>query len=446
MHPRLPVVQARCSRLSHPATISTASAALGLAVLCSALAAAEPNPAAPLPRDTIIPPPRAIDGSLVTLRLATFNVHDLRTEQLLDEKDETIARLTEVIAAIRPNILLLNEIAYDHADRAGGRPEEGQNGARFADRLRGLADDRGGPLDYEALMLPSNTGVSSGHDLDNDGVTETKPGSRAYAGDCLGYGEFPGHYAMALLVSKDFQILRDQVRTFREFRWRDMPGARLPPAKGAVQPAADGSGWYSAEELAVFPLSSKSHWDVPVRLKNGTVIHCLCSHPTPPVFDGDEDRNGRRNHDEIEFWLHYINGAEWIRDDDGGKGGLPKGASFVVMGDLNADPGRINDAEHAITRLLHHPRLNAAPTPTSRVPVERHKPEHTAGFRLRVDYVLPSNDLHVTSHGVWRGPADSPPDLLKSGAALEPMAEYPSDHYPVWVEIQAVAPGATQRK
>jgi len=33
----------------------------------------------------------------------------------------------------------------------------------------------------------------------------------------------------------------------------------------------------------------------------GQVIHILASHPTPPVFDGVEDRNGRRNHDEIRL-------------------------------------------------------------------------------------------------------------------------------------------------
>jgi hypothetical protein len=45
------------------------------------------------------------------------------------------------------------------------------------------------------------------------------------------------------------------------------------------------------EELEVFRLSSKSHWDVPIVIGRKTV-HFLVSHPTPPVFDGPEDRNG----------------------------------------------------------------------------------------------------------------------------------------------------------
>ena len=35
-------------------------------------------------------------------------------------------------------------------------------------------------------------------------------------------------------------------------------------------------------------------------------VHVLASHPTPPTFDGAEDRNGRRNHDEIRFWADYV--------------------------------------------------------------------------------------------------------------------------------------------
>ena len=81
-----------------------------------------------------------------------------------------------------------------------------------------------------------------------------------------------------------------------------MPGALLPDDPSTPEPA----DWYSPDELDVFRLSSKSHWDVPVRLPDGRILHLLASHPTPPVFDGSEDRNGRRNHDEIRFWADYV--------------------------------------------------------------------------------------------------------------------------------------------
>ena len=74
--------------------------------------------------------------------------------------------------------------------------------------------------------------------------------------------------------------------------------------------------FYSPDEVEILRLSSKSHWDVPIQIGK-KVVHFLVSHPTPPVFDGPEDRNGRRNHDEIRFWADYISPgkAGYIYDD-----------------------------------------------------------------------------------------------------------------------------------
>ena len=86
--------------------------------------------------------------------------------------------------------------------------------------------------------------------------------------------------------------------------------------------------FYSPDEVEILRLSSKSHWDVPIRIGKKTV-HFLVSHPTPPVFDGPEDRNGRRNNDEIRFWADYITpgtSSGYIYDDEGVRGGLKPGS------------------------------------------------------------------------------------------------------------------------
>ena len=185
-----------------------------------------------------------------------------------------------------------------------------------------------------------------------------------------------------------------------------MPGALLPDDPATPAPA----DWYSAEELAVFRLSSKSHWDVPV-LVGGKVIHALVSHPTPPVFDGPEDRNGTRNHDEIRLWSDYVlpSRSGYIYDDDGERGGLQRGARFVIMGDQNADPFDGDSVAGAAQQLLDNPRVNTSLTPTSPGGPEQavdqgeanltHRGDpafDTADFvdvpgpgNLRVDYVLP---------------------------------------------------------
>ena len=142
----------------------------------------------------------------------------------------------------------------------------------------------GDPLHYPYRYLaPVNTGVPSGLDLDGDGNVGGE--HRARGNDAWGYGLHPGQYGM--LVLSRHPIDATQVRTFQHFRWSALPDARQP------RDPATGDTWYPPSVWAQLRLSSKSHWDVPVRTPAG-VIHLLAAHPTPPVFDGPENRNGLR--------------------------------------------------------------------------------------------------------------------------------------------------------
>ena len=136
-----------------------------------------------------------------------------------------------------------------------------------------------------------------------------------------------------------------------------MPGALLP-----FDPAT-GDSFYSDEALDVFRLSSKSHWDVPILIGDETV-NFLVSHPTPPVFDGPEDRNGTRNHDEIRFWADYVNEAGYIYDDAGVSGGWT-GDYFVIAGDQNSDPFDGDSQPGSAQLLLDDARVNTSVTPSS---------------------------------------------------------------------------------
>ena len=214
-----------------------------------------------------------------------------------------------------------------------------------------------------------------------------------------------------------------------------MPGAKLPVK-------SDGSSYYSNEALDVFRLSSKNHADIPILLPNGDVIHALISQPTPPVFDGAEDRNGLRNHDEIRLWADYISNEAYLMDDSGVGGGLAAEAHFVVMGDLNADPFDGDSADEAITQLLNHNSINPDVTFGDKIPAseggkENNKnsadqgaPEHdTSFFGLRIDYVLPSNTFDVIDSGVfWPASSDPLNILVANGAA--------SDHLCVWTDVK----------
>jgi len=360
-----------------------------------------------------------------TVRIATFNcslnrptLGGLRTS--LATPDDAQARaVAEIIQRVRPDILLLQEFDYD---------ADGVSMAEFQKNYLGVSQNGQKPLELpHSFSAPSNTGEPSGFDLDHDG----KVGG---GGDALGFGEFPGQYGMA--VFSIYPIAPD--RTFREFLWRDMPGAALPP------------NWYTPEQLAVLPLSSKSHWDLRVATGSTAVLHLLVSHPTPPAFDGPEDRNGRRNHDEIRFWSDYLSGARYIRDDAGSRGGF--GGSFIIMGDQNSDPVDGGSRNDAIRALLAHRRVNSRFVPSSAGAPEAaaeqggaNASQHgdpsndTADFNdrvagnLRVDYLLPSKDLRVCGGGVfWPSKAEREARLVW-GDSPPPS----SDHRLVWIDVIA---------
>ena len=352
------------------------------------------------------------------VRVATFNIFELGTAKL-DERDSTgapanpqVLAAAEIIRAVRPDILLLNEI-----DAAPGDPALAAR--RFAAEVLATGPDS---IHYAYIYsAASNTGDLSGYDLNRDGVVATAAdlGTRAHGDDSWGFGTYPGQYGMAILSR--YPIDTAGIRTFRLFLWKDLPGAHLP------------LGWYSGEVLARFRLSSKSHWDVPVVVGDDT-LHLLASHPTPPVFDGPEDRNGRRNYDEVGFWKHYLDSSEAIRDDRGMTGGLARGGAFVILGDLNAPPDQTESHYGdgpAITQLLGDPRIQDPPQITGRP---------TAFFRAgtRADYLLPSAAIRVLDGGVvW---PDSTTDRV--GAARAGRA---SDHRLVWLDLALPFRGSRQQ-
>jgi 3-phytase len=132
-----------------------------------------------------------------------------------------------------------------------------------------------------------------------------------------------------MAVYSKYPIDTATIRTFQNFLWKDMPGALLPDNSSTRAV----NEYYSPAELNVFRLSSKSHWDGRINIK-GEIIHALVSHQTPPVFDDPEDRNGKRNYDEIRFRADYVTPGKdsYIYDDRRTVGGLAPHASFVIMG------------------------------------------------------------------------------------------------------------------
>lgn len=386
----------------------------------------------------------------VSVRIATFNVALAGTapgdlvRRLRHDDDVQARAVAEIIQHVRPDILLLNEFDYDPQAEALshfrrnylGRPQSQAVGAAEAPL----------PIEYPYFFAAAvNTGEPTGCDLDNDGRTEVKFGALGYARDCHGFGAYPGQYGMAVLSR--FPIFRKDLRTFRNFLWRDMPACRWPDDPTT----AEATDWYTDEEKAVLRLSSKSHWDLPIRI-GAIVLHLLASHPTPPVFDGPEDANGCRNYDEIRFWRDYLDPrvSSYIYDDQSRRGGLADRDWMVVAGDLNCDPHDGDGDSSAIQQLIAHAHLNDIDPPASLGGAEqghlqgganlRHRgspaldtaelPDDPGPGNLRLDYVLPSRSLKRTGGGVfWPTSADRRFALIGTD---KPRS---SDHRLVWIDI-----------
>jgi hypothetical protein len=395
-----------------------------------------------------------------SVRFATFNLSlnrgaagqlaDHLAHPEVDDQSRRQARNNaEVIQRARPDVLLINEFDFDPA--AVGL---------FQDNFLSVSQNGSTPIEYPYLFIaPSNTGIPTGMDLFNDG-------SVGGPNDAYGFGLFAGHFGM--VVYSRYPILRDQVRTFQLFRWKDMPGALLPDDPRTPTPA----DWYSPAELEIFRLSSKSHWDLPL-LIDGKIVHFLVSHPTPPVFDDPNpfqphippgvDFNGRRNYDEIRFWADYISPgsrSRYIYDDSGRYGGLKPGERFVIAGDQNSDPVDGDSVEGAIQQLIEHPLVNAKVTPESAGGPEAaalqgglnasHDGDprfDTADFNdsapgnLRADYVLPRKNLKIVDSAVF-WPVQSDPFFRLTGVFSSmnwgQVGGFPtSDHRLVWVDVKS---------
>ncbi|WDJ12021.1 endonuclease/exonuclease/phosphatase family protein [Xanthomonas campestris pv. incanae] len=396
---------------------------LALAALCTACA----HRTAPTGQS-------AASTTAAPLRIATYNTSLYSDEagglvRELQGDSAHARKIAAVLQRVRPDLVLLNEFDFDPAHRAADL---------FQQRYLQVAQPGGGDaLAYPYRYLaPVNTGVPSGLDLDNNGTVGGDGRSRG--NDAWGYGLHPGQYGV--LVLSRYPIDAQAVRSFQLLKWSALPGALRPVDPATQRPFYNDAIW------AQLRLSSKSHWDVPVRTPLG-VVHALVSHPTPPVFDGAEKRNAARNHDELQLWRAYLDNAadttRWLCDDQGRCGGLERDAHFVILGDLNNDPIDGAGRHEAIRALINHPRVLQYPTPVS-----AGGPEKTAEYAaqgiahtgdphqvtgdfgpqagtMRLDYVLPSGQFTLAGSGIF-WPASSSPDAAIADG---------SDHHAVWVDV-----------
>lgn len=265
------------------------------------------------------------------------------------------------ILGVAPDVLVLTNFDYDA-------------GAAALGSLQTRLQAQGLHLPHRFAERP-NTGLGTGLDLDGDGLLG---GPR----DAQGFGWFAGQGGMAVLARWPLSLTADFTATL----WKDVPDSAI---------AVDDPGF------AVQRLSSSVHWQLKVAAPGGGLT-LLTLAATPPVFDGPEDRNGRRNRDEVLFWTKVLDGALGDAPD----------TPVVLIGNFNVDPDRGDGRHEAARRVLSHSRLRDPHPGLDTVTWDSTGP-------MRVSYVLPDKALTVTDAGITR-PSPDP--------ALGP-------HRLVWVDI-----------
>lgn len=300
--------------------------------------------------------------------------------------DPQVLAVTQVIVQAAADILLLLDFDYDHDLVA-------------LTALRDTLSDAGMTYPH-VFALPPNTGRATGFDLDGDGRLG---GPR----DAQGYGRFSGQGGMAILAR--YPIRTEGVQDHSTFLWRDLPDALLT--------GPDNTPLLMPDESAMLRLSNTAHWVVPVSVRDHE-LWLLAFHATPPVFDGVEGRNQRRNHDETRFWSLFLDGLT----------GPPPSKRFVIIGGSNMDIADSHGMPQAMRALLSDPRL------TDPRPRGGGWQEPTAGQNgdpaldtarwpapgpgnLRAEYILPSADLTVQDAQVyWPDKTDPIAETVKQAS------------------------------
>ena len=302
------------------------------------------------------------------VRLATWHGDFSRKGPglLLHELLKDRLRLDPIIDA-DPDILLLTDIDYDAGHAA-------LSAFQTALRTRGL------DLPYSLAERP-NRGMPSGLDLDTDGQI-------GGPGDAQGFGVFSGQGGMAMLSRYPLTLAQN----YTALLWRDLPQALVTP---------------NDPGFAQRRLSSSAHWVVMVQMPNSTMT-LLTLAATPPVFDGPEDLNGRRNHDELHLWAQVMAGS---------MGPIPD-RPWVVMGNFNLDPTKGEGLHEAVQTLLQHSDLQD-PLP------DRHTVTWRSTGPLRISYILPDARLIVQDAGIMPAQPEAGPHGL------------------VWMDVTLDAPRAT---
>ncbi|MEM9343038.1 MAG: endonuclease/exonuclease/phosphatase family protein [Pseudomonadota bacterium] len=341
----------------------------------------------------------SLAGAAEAIRIATLNTGlerdapGLFLRDILKGEAEDIQHAARLIARAKADVILLQGVDWDYEQVA-------------LTAFREMVNAEGGAAFTHQFTTQPNAGMPTLVDLDGDGYLRG-------SADAEGFGAFLGQGGMAVLSRWPVELTQE----LSDLAWWQVPDT-------ALLPEDPGYG--------VRRLSSVGHWMLTVTPDDAPPFQLLAFHASPPVFDGPEDLNGRRNRDEILLWAHLLDGRLEAPAPDG---------RFAILGVANADPEDGDARRDGIHTLLRHDALHDV-GPRSEVGEalaerdsgvnDRHSGDpalDTANYadddpgNLRVDYVLPSAEWPVEGAGIlWADPGDNEGPAVRHGVVRVDLA------------------------
>ncbi|GAA1142267.1 endonuclease/exonuclease/phosphatase family protein [Nesterenkonia lutea] len=335
-------------------------------------------------------------------------------EALQGGMDPSARMLAETVQINAPDVLVLTGVSYDESQQITetlnqqylSRGQNGQTGMQY-------------PYTFTA---PTNSGIDSGADLDGDGRIGGPE-------DAIGYGRHAGERGMAVFSAHP--IAEDEIRTFQEFLWQDMPGNAMP------------AGRFSELEQSVLRLPSTSMWDIPIEVPDQDKhVHVVATDLNSSPGSGALDT--ARNEDQRRLVADFVSDSSWyLYDDDGAYGGLDHGSSFVVAGGLAEERELLDFSTEEVPELSTLLEGDALQDPAPQAITEEPLPERRdpasdlqatqgldSGGAVRASYVLPAAALDVEQTGVfWPAEGEFGYDLVDPDEPAAPAGRL------VWLDI-----------
>lgn len=222
----------------------------------------------------------------------------------------------------------------------------------FNDEYLMQAQPDGREIDYSHRYVgPSNRGVASGADLDQDKII----GGPA---DAWSYGQFPGQGSMVLLSKHP--IDQDGIRTVTAQRWAELPDSKISEAE------------LSDAVAGAMPIMESGLWDIPLNV-SGQDIRVIAVQVNEDPKNTDYALS--RRSDQLNVIGDWVSAEQYLVDDNGHTPNSEN--TYVVLGELGNDPKH----NAAMDELLQ--KIGVA----------------EQGVHDDTNYILAGSELEIIRHG-----------------------------------------------